>query len=182
MLSRLSQLTLVAMLVCALIAADPAAASEARLAVGWVPKPRTLARLELWRPAAAQAAPLGLRIVRFARRLLGVPYRWGGDTPASGFDCSGLVRFVYAHFGLRLPHSSYSDFALGASIARRALRPGDLVFFDGLGHVGIYVGANRFIEAPHSGGRVQITSLASSWYAASYDGARRIVRAAGAPV
>jgi cell wall-associated NlpC family hydrolase len=121
------------------------------------------------------SVPLGSRAVRFARSLVGVPYRWGGDSPTSGFDCSGFVRFVYAHFGLNLPHSSYADFDLGVRISRHGLRPGDLVFFDGVGHVGMYVGGGRFIHAPHSGTSVQVTSLSDPWYVASYDGARRMV-------
>ncbi len=121
------------------------------------------------------AEPLGLRAVHYARQLLGIPYRWGGDSPQTGFDCSGFVRFVYAHFGLALPHSSYADYDLGVRVSRRSLRPGDLVFFDGVGHVGMYVGRGRFIHAPHTGTDVQVTSLDDPWYQASYDGARRVV-------
>jgi cell wall-associated NlpC family hydrolase len=118
---------------------------------------------------------LGVRAVQFARRLLGVPYRWGGDSPSGGFDCSGFVRYVYAHFGLSLPHSSYADFDLGRRVSRGSLRPGDLVFFDGVGHVGMYVGGGRFIHAPHTGTSVQVTSLDEPWYRSSYDGARRLL-------
>jgi hypothetical protein len=117
--------------------------------------------------------PVGVRAVHFARKLLGVPYRWGGSSPSTGFDCSGFVRFVYARFGLNLPHSSYGDYDMGIRVARGALRPGDLVFFDGVGHVGMYVGDNRFIHAPHSGTSVQVTSMSDPWYRASYVGARR---------
>jgi cell wall-associated NlpC family hydrolase len=118
--------------------------------------------------------PFGQRVVHYARRFLGVPYRYGGDSPRGGFDCSGLVRFVYSHFGVALPHSSYADIERGRRIGRRGLKPGDLVFFDGAGHVGIYVGSNRFIHAPHTGTVVQISTLSSSWYGATYDGARRV--------
>lgn len=121
------------------------------------------------------AGTVGERAVLFARRLLGVPYRWGGDSPSTGFDCSGFVRFVYARFGLRLPHSSYADFGLGTRVARGSLEPGDLVFFDSVGHVGMYIGGGRFIHAPHSGTAVQVTSLSEPWYRSSYDGARRLV-------
>jgi cell wall-associated NlpC family hydrolase len=114
------------------------------------------------------------RIVRFARRFLGVRYRYGGTSPASGFDCSGFTRFVYAHFGVALPHASGAQFALGRRVSRGGLRPGDLVFFDGLGHVGLYVGGGRFIHAPHTGSRVEIDSLAGS-DGAGYDGARRLM-------
>ncbi|HWE81208.1 MAG TPA: C40 family peptidase [Gaiellaceae bacterium] len=134
------------------------------------------------RAAAATARStddsVGDRAVRFARKLLGTPYRWGGDSPSTGFDCSGFVRFVYAHFGVELPHSSYGDFDLGKRVGRGALKPGDLVFFDGVGHVGMYIGNDRFIHAPHSGTDVQVTSLSESWYQASYDGARRLFRPA----
>jgi cell wall-associated NlpC family hydrolase len=120
------------------------------------------------------AAPIGVRAVAYARRFVGVPYRWGGSGPG-GFDCSGLVRYVYRRFGVELPHSSYADFSLGRRVGRWALEPGDLVFFSGLGHVGLYVGHGRFIHAPHSGTRVQISRLRD--WAGSYEGARRLVRA-----
>jgi cell wall-associated NlpC family hydrolase len=120
-------------------------------------------------------APLGTRAARYAQRLIGVPYSWGGSSPRSGFDCSGLVRYVYGRFGITLPHSSYADFNLGRRISRGALKPGDLVFFSGVGHVGMYIGNNRFIHAPHSGTSVQISSMSDH---GSYDGARRIVAGA----
>jgi cell wall-associated NlpC family hydrolase len=119
--------------------------------------------------------PVGVRAVRFARSLLGAPYRWGGESPSTGFDCSGFVRYIYARFGLDLPHSSYADYDLGVRVSRGALRPGDLVFFDGVGHVGMYVGSGRFIHAPHSGTNVQVTSLSDPWYRATYVGARRLL-------
>jgi len=143
--------------------------------VSWHKTPRfRLHRHHTQVPPAAWTEPFGARAVQFARRLVGVPYRWAGDSPQTGFDCSGFVRFVYAHFGLRIPHSSYADFGLGVSVPRQSLRPGDLVFFDGVGHVGMYVGDGRFIHAPHSGSSVQVTSLNEPWYRASYDGARRL--------
>lgn len=114
------------------------------------------------------------RIVRFARHYLGVRYSYGGTSPTSGFDCSGFTRFVYAHFGIALPHYSGGQFGIGRRVSRAGLRPGDLVFFDGLGHVGIYVGAGRFIHAPHTGTRVSIDPI-DGWYGAQYDGARRVV-------
>jgi hypothetical protein len=115
---------------------------------------------------------IGDRAVDYAKRFIGVPYRWGGSSPGSGFDCSGLVRFVYQRFGVSLPHSSYADFNLGQRVSRWALKPGDLVFFNGLGHVGMYVGNGLFIHAPHTGTSVQISSLAGH---SGYDGARRLV-------
>ena len=114
------------------------------------------------------------RIVRFARRFVGVRYSYGGTSPSSGFDCSGFTRFVYAHFGITLPHYAGAQFDLGRRVPRQALRPGDLVFFDGLGHVGLYIGGGLFIHAPHTGTRVSIDSL-HGWYGATYDGARRVL-------
>ena len=120
--------------------------------------------------------PLGAKVVNYAKHLVGVPYVWGGASPSSGFDCSGLVRFVYGHFGVRLAHSSFAQAGTGLRVGRWALKPGDLVFFDGLGHVGIYVGHGKFIHAPHSGTRVRIESL-GGWYSRGYDGARRLAGA-----
>lgn len=110
----------------------------------------------------------GDHVAAYARHFLGVPYSWGGTTPRTGFDCSGLVRFVYRRFGIRLPHSSWGDLSYGHRISRRSLRPGDLVFFYGAGHVGIYVGHGRFIDAPHTGARVRITTMGaySGYYSA----------------
>jgi peptidoglycan DL-endopeptidase CwlO len=128
-----------------------------------------------WRVASATVVPRRQSgIVRFARHFLGVRYAYGGVSPRSGFDCSGFTRFVYAHFGITLPHYSGAQFGLGRRVSRAGLRPGDLVFFDGLGHVGLYIGGGRFIHAPHSGTRVSIDSL-DGWYAGRYDGARRLI-------
>jgi cell wall-associated NlpC family hydrolase len=132
------------------------------------------------RPAAVVhkvlRVPLGDKAVKYAKRFLGVRYVYGGSSPGSGFDCSGFVRYVYGHFGVRLAHSSYAQFGSGARVRRGGLKPGDLVFFHGLGHVGIYVGHNKFIHAPHSGSRVRIESLAG-WYSSRLDGARRLAGA-----
>jgi cell wall-associated NlpC family hydrolase len=111
-------------------------------------------------------------VVGIAMRYLGVPYVWGGSSP-SGFDCSGLVAYVYAQVGVSLPHYTGAQWNVGVPVSRSDLQPGDLVFFDGLGHVGIYIGGNEFIHAPHSGDVVRISSM-SGWYADTYVGARRI--------
>jgi cell wall-associated NlpC family hydrolase len=124
--------------------------------------------------AAAAEARDEARIVRYARRLLGVPYSFGGSSPSSGFDCSGFTSFVYAHFGIALPHYSVAQFSLGRRVSRGSLQPGDLVFFDGLGHVGLYIGHEQFIHAPHSGTSVMVESM-DGWYASRYDGARRVL-------
>jgi peptidoglycan DL-endopeptidase CwlO len=107
-----------------------------------------------------------------AGRYLGVPYVWGGASP-SGFDCSGLVMYVYAQLGVSLPHYTVSQWNATMAIPTSALAPGDLVFFDGLSHVGIYIGNGQFIHAPHTGTVVQIASLSGYW-AAHLDGARRV--------
>ena len=114
----------------------------------------------------------GRRVVDYARHFLGVRYSWGGSSPRTGFDCSGFVRFVYGHFGIGLPHSSFGDLVRGHTVSRRWLRAGDLVFFAGASHVGIYVGGGRFIDAPHTGAVVHISSM-QGWYGSSYYGARR---------
>jgi len=119
--------------------------------------------------------PIGDKVVKYAKHLLGVRYVYGGSSPASGFDCSGFVRYVYGHFGVRLAHSSFAQFTDGRRVSRGGLKPGDLVFFHGLGHVGIYIGHGKFIHAPHTGARVRIEPL-GGWYSSRLDGARRLVR------
>jgi cell wall-associated NlpC family hydrolase len=112
------------------------------------------------------------RIVAIAFRYRGTPYRWAGASP-SGFDCSGFVMYVYGRIGIGLPHNSAQLWSVGKPIARGDLKPGDIVFFNGLSHVGIYVGHGRFIHSPHSGDVVRVQSLSESWYRTTYDGARR---------
>jgi peptidoglycan DL-endopeptidase CwlO len=114
----------------------------------------------------------GQRLVSFAKHFVGTRYLWGGTSPRTGFDCSGFVRYVYAHFGISLPRTTYGQFDRGRRVSRWGLRAGDLVFFDGVGHVGMYIGHGRFIHAPHSGTRVRIQSLAG-WYGYEFAGARR---------
>jgi peptidoglycan DL-endopeptidase CwlO len=105
---------------------------------------------------------------------LGTPYVWAGSQPG-GFDCSGLVMWAFAQVGVALPHSSYAMYGYGVPVSRDQLQPGDLVFFDGLGHVGIYIGGGQFVEAPHTGDVVKISSLDVGWYASTFVGARRIL-------
>jgi len=120
-----------------------------------------------------QASARRTSVVTYARHLLGIRYVYGGSSPNSGFDCSGFTRFVFAHFGVSLPHYSVAQFSRGRRVSRRGLKPGDLVFFNGLGHVGIYVGRGRFIHAPHTGTRVSVAPL-SGWYSSRFTGARRL--------
>ncbi|HEY8029183.1 MAG TPA: C40 family peptidase [Gaiellaceae bacterium] len=139
-----------------------------------LPLLRTPAAVRKHLRAKREAPALGERVVSYARHLMGVPYSWGGSSPRTGFDCSGFVRYVYGHFGVSLAHSSFADFLRGQQVGRWAMKPGDLVFFDGEGHVGIYVGHGRFIHAPHTGTVVRISTM-SGWYASRFDGARRLL-------
>jgi peptidoglycan endopeptidase LytE len=112
-------------------------------------------------------------VVAVAKRYVGAPYRWGGSSP-SGFDCSGLVRYVYAQVGVALPHNAAQQYRFGTPVAREDLEPGDLVFFDRLRHNGIYVGHGRFIHARQTGRRVGVAGLDDEWYASHFVGARRL--------
>jgi cell wall-associated NlpC family hydrolase len=132
------------------------------------------ARRHAARARRLQRLRIEYRIVLMARRALGAPYRWGGGSPRTGFDCSGLTMWVYRHVGVSLPHYTGAQWRYGLRVPRRALAPGDLMFFSGLGHVGIYVGHGAVIHAPHAGARVRVESL-SGWLGSSYDGARRLV-------
>ena len=116
-------------------------------------------------------------IVRTAGRYVGVPYRWGGESPRSGFDCSGLTMVVYRLNGLDLPRSSRQQWKVGRRIDRSRLQKGDLVFFATRGgskisHVGIYTGGNKFLHAPSSGRRIQSSSLSDNYFKTRYVGAR----------
>src|ERR1700689_2972791 len=115
-----------------------------------------------WRPAAnltpaTEVSPAADGIVFHALALMGVGYKRGGKAPATGLDCSGLVRYVFHQAqGVELPNTSHELARLGESVGRDALQPGDLVFYNTLrrafSHVGIYLGENRFIHAPSTGG------------------------------
>jgi cell wall-associated NlpC family hydrolase len=122
----------------------------------------------------ARARLLSREVVRAALRQRGVPYHYGGGSPASGFDCSGLVAWSFAQIGMQLPHSSYLLAEAGRSVRLGALQPGDILVFDQRGHVGIYIGDHRFVHAPHSGTTVTVDSLNSS-YGAGLELARRLI-------
>ena len=113
-------------------------------------------------------------VVAVALQYLGTPYVWGASGPGA-FDCSGLTAFVYAQVGVYLPHNAAAQYSYGVPVARDQLEPGDLVFFDSLGHVGLYIGNDEFVQAPQTGDVVKITSLDDPWVLSHYYGARRIV-------
>ena len=110
---------------------------------------------------------------------LGVPYRLGGASPLTGFDCSGLVSHVFRQtFGLSLPRTAREIARNGAAVARGELLPGDLVFFNTRGflnsHVGIYLGDSKFVHAPNARGRVRIDDMDNTYYRTRFNGARRM--------
>ena len=121
--------------------------------------------------AAIPAAPPSRYggVVGIAMQYLGVPYVWGGASP-NGFDCSGLVAYVYAQIGVSLPHHAASIYGYGTSVSQSELQPGDLVFFSGLGHMGIYIGGGQYIHAPQTGDVVKISSV----YRSGWVGAKRL--------
>jgi cell wall-associated NlpC family hydrolase len=125
-------------------------------------------------PEGSTVAPPNVHggVVGIAMRYLGVPYRWGGASP-SGFDCSGFAMYVFAQIGVSLPHSSYAQYNMGTPVSISQLQPGDLVFFSGASHMGIYIGGGQFIHAPHTGDVVKISSL-TGYYSSAFVGGRRI--------
>ena len=112
----------------------------------------------------------GTRAAQLAMAQVGAPYRYGGADPAQGFDCSGLVAYVFGQQGIQVPRTAAQQFAAARPVDAAELRPGDLVFFrpapagGGVGHVGIYTGQGRFVHAPESGKRVAEASLGDDYY------------------
>jgi cell wall-associated NlpC family hydrolase len=123
-------------------------------------------------PKSKSITTLGERAAKYALDAVGVPYRWGG-TSMSGFDCSGLVYWAYRRLGVSVPHNSYALWSNGRRVPRSRLKPGDVLVFSGLGHVGMYIGRGKMVHAPHSGVDVQVVSLARSQYGRRLVGARR---------
>jgi len=114
-----------------------------------------------------------------AMQLIGVRYRWGGNTPQSGLDCSGFVRYVFNDtFGFLLPRKSSQISKVGLVVGKEELRPGDLVFFNTMrhafSHVGIYVGDNKFIHAPSKGKSIRVDDMTKVYWEKRYNGARRM--------
>ena len=138
-------------------------------------------------PAAApviRATDAASSVALQALAHLGTPYRPGGLSPQTGFDCSGLVAYVYREgAGVSLPRNTFELSHLGQAVERSALRPGDLVFYNTqrreYSHVGIYLGEDRFIHAPSSGGDVRVESLRADYWVRRYNGARRVISPPG---
>ena len=123
-------------------------------------------------------------LINNAMQLIGVRYRWGGNTPQSGLDCSGFVRYVFNDtFGFLLPRKSAQMSKVGLEIGKEELRPGDLVFFNTMrhafSHVGIYVGDNKFIHAPSKGKSIRVDDMTKVYWEKRYNGARRVENSTG---
>ena len=121
----------------------------------------------------------GMNIVSAASKYMGIPYRWGGTSPQTGFDCSGFVQFIFRHtLNIKLPRMPVDMSRLGSRISREELAPGDLVFFNTRGgkftHVGIYVNDSQFIHAPMPGTRVTVSRMDSAYYRHRFTYAVRI--------
>lgn len=112
------------------------------------------------------------RAVAFAYAQLGKPYVWGATGPGA-YDCSGLVQAAWSAAGVSIPRTTYAQWSSLPHVSTSALEPGDLLFFDGIGHVAIYVGGGYMIDAPHTGLSVEKVSINTSWYQSSMDGAAR---------
>jgi cell wall-associated NlpC family hydrolase len=157
-------------------AAQPTPAAPTAPSPGTTTAPTATAAPASTPTATPSATPTNLgaghpEAATIAMKYLGIPYAWGGASPA-GFDCSGLVMYVYAQLGILLPHYAAAQYGFGTAVSRDQLQPGDLVFFDGLSHVGIYIGGGQIVHAPQTGDVVKISSLSD--FGAGYVGARRL--------
>lgn len=145
------------------------AATAAAPALGIVDESERGPRAAGPKPSKAEVA------VERALDVVGTPYRWGGESPSTGFDCSGLVRWAYGGVGIDLPHNSYALYGEGKRVSTSSMKPGDLLFFEGLGHVGLYMGGGRMVHSPRTGRSVEVVRLSATNYGARLIGARRVV-------
>jgi cell wall-associated NlpC family hydrolase len=160
--------------------------AAAGIAVDGIVGPQTLSAL------AAKGAPVqagevsrgvasatGQAVAGLALGLVGDAYQWGGTSPSTGFDCSGLVQYVFSKFGISLPRTSYEQWNQGTPVSYQDLAPGDLVFFDadgpGASHVGIYVGNGAFVSADDPSSGVRVNHLSNPWWMAHFLGGRQLV-------
>jgi cell wall-associated NlpC family hydrolase len=154
----------------------PVAQSSALDVLGF--SPAFAASIDFLAPPSTTSGPIGERAVALAEQFLGQPYVWGGASPLTGFDCSGLAMYVYGQLGITLTHYTGVQITEGVPVARTDLAPGDLVFFEPNSqgvpqHEGIYIGNGQFIQAPHTGDVVKISSLDDPQYGLSMVGAVR---------
>jgi cell wall-associated NlpC family hydrolase len=169
---RSSVAAVLAIAVCSPLHAQPSALPDFPAVAAVQP---TASRGQIWDWTSA-SADFALQALSH----LGVPYRFGGNDPKGGFDCSGLVKFVARSvLGIDLPRTSDAMARVGAAVARDALEVGDLVFFNTRGgansHVGIYVGDGRFVHAPSRRGQVRVEEVDSAYWRARFNGARRLL-------
>ncbi len=126
----------------------------------------------------ADSRTKGEQALEVATRYLGTPYKYGGASPVTGFDSSGLVQYAYAEVGVTIPRNAYQQIEIGVAVDRQSLRPGDLIFFrDSSGtihHVGMFVAGTTFIHAPHTGDVIRYSDLSEPYYNQQYSAARRI--------
>lgn len=128
---------------------------------------------------SASSSGTGKDVIPYAKSLIGTPYHYGGESPRTGFDCSGFVKHVYYHTrGVQLPRSAKAMSGVGTRLKATQLQPGDLVFFNTLGkpysHVGIYLGNAQFIHSPSTGKKVEIVDMSMRYWQERYNGARRV--------
>lgn len=166
--------------VVALFAAGAVAGAGSLRAQESTPKGFVDAAGGVVKDAASSAWQTAQSLSTYALGLLGVNYKFGGNTPESGLDCSGLVRYVFQQVtGVDLPRTAKAMSGVGASVPVADLKPGDLVFFNtrrfAFSHVGIYLGDNQFIHAPRTGREVEVTTLDKRYWQTRFNGARRLV-------
>ena len=173
-----SLITLCFMFVSGLcLAAEPVAAANKQTSAQQAPLPEAFG--SNWSSVAQE-------VLINALSLTGIKYKYGGNSPETGFDCSGFVRYVFQQAAsLTLPHGARALSQLGQAVPIEQLQPGDLVFFNTLkstfSHVGIYLGDNRFIHAPSSGGGIHVVNMNDEYWAKRFNGARRIENGETAP-
>jgi cell wall-associated NlpC family hydrolase len=164
-----------ALFTAGLAALAPGAAAQARDDLSFTASAAATVKI-----AAATAFSSAQDLAITALDLIGIRYKWGGETPATGLDCSGLVRYVFQQVtGVTLPRTARDMSRLGDEVAIPDLQPGDLVFFNtrrfAYSHVGIYLGDNRFVHAPRRGREVEVATLESGFWQKRFNGARRMV-------
>lgn len=165
------------------IATNTDSIDPASLVAPPTPQPSVLERMEKnLREVGERAKNAASEISKTALGLIGVDYKFGGNSPDTGLDCSGFVRYVFQHAtGISLPRSAREQAKVGKVVNKNQLEPGDLVFFNTrrfqFSHVGVYLGDNRFIHAPSRGGSVEVVRLDNAYWQKTFNGARRVIGA-----